>query len=136
MGRQALREDVEGLPVDRVDRHLRSAEQARIIERSYFQNYRIEAWPPRGNVSAACVTEFARNRSFQIAARKGFRHAPDVAEPLRRHQHEHVGCAAADVLTFAAVALRAQARLAFGDVSNFSAIASAFEHHLNAPRVM
>src|SRR5262249_6378675 len=84
------------------------------------------------NVSATCVTEFARHRIFQIAARKGFWRTANVTEPFGWHQHKHVGCSAADVLTFAAEALRFEARFALSNVSDFPAIASAFERHLKS----
>src|SRR4029453_11820939 len=83
-------------------------------------------------MSATCLTEFARHRLFQIAAREGFWRTANVAEPFGWHQHKHVGCSAADVLTFTAVALRFQAWFALSNVSNFPAIASAFERHLKS----
>lgn len=129
---QARGDDVEGLSIDGVNRHLRSAEQARIVERSDFEDDRIEARPSRGNVGAARLTEFARHRLFQIAAGEGFWRAADVAEPFGRQQHEHVRCAATDILTFPAVALRFQARFALRDVSDLSAIAAAFERHVRS----
>src|SRR4029453_4534935 len=83
-------------------------------------------------MSATCLTEFARHRLFQIAAREGFWRTANVAEPFGWHQHKHVGSSAADVLAFTAVALRFQARFALSNVSDFPAIASAFESHLKS----
>src|SRR5665213_3884955 len=65
------------------------------------------------------------------------RTSPQGAVPLprmpvyqrRRHEHEHVRRAAADILAFAAMALRLEARFAVGHVANFSAVASAFGFH-------
>ena len=51
---------VEGLSINRIDRHLPSAEQARIIEPFELQDHRIQARPPHRNASAACLEEFAR----------------------------------------------------------------------------
>src|SRR5262249_3774761 len=91
---------------------------------------------PHLGLAAACLTKFARHRLFQIAAREGFWRTANVAEPFGGHQHKHVGSSAADILTFTAVRLRFQARFALSNVSDFPAIASAFERHLNPPHVM
>ena len=106
MYRQAFGDNVEGLPVDRVDRHLRRAEKARIIEGADFQHNRFQARPPGDNVSATCLAEFARHSAVQIATLELSWRPFGVPESLGRHQHEHVGSATADVLTLSAMTLR------------------------------
>jgi hypothetical protein len=55
--------------------------------------------------------------------------APKCSLLSRGQEHEHVWRAAADVLAFAAMALRLELRLALGDIAHLSAIASALEPH-------
>ena len=74
--------------------------------------------------------EFARHRLIEIAAGERLGRSAHITEPLGRHQHEHVRSAAADVLAFAAMALRLEPRLALGRVTHLPAIASALERHL------
>mgnify|MGYP006141715067 CR=1 FL=1 len=56
-------------------------------------------------------------------------HEPAGGIGADRHQHEHIGRAAGDVLAFPAVALRLHHRFALGDIAHLAAIASAFEFH-------
>src|SRR5262245_11017744 len=85
----------------------------------------------------AFATKFARHRAFEIGTREFARFAARVTKPLRRHEHEHVRRAAGDVLAFAAMALRLEARFAVRYVANFAAIASAFEFHgWKSPKAM
>src|SRR5262245_1785559 len=105
---------MERLLVDRVDRHLRRAEHARIIERPDFQDHGRQSWPPRNEMRAAFGAEFARDRLVEVAALELLRRALGVAKAIARHEQEHIWRAAADVLALAAVALRLQGRLALG----------------------
>src|SRR5947209_6241491 len=57
-------------------------------------------------MGAAFATKFARYRAFEIGTREFARFAARVTKALRRHEHEHVRRAAADILAFAAMALR------------------------------
>ena len=127
--RHAFRDHMEGLLVERVDRHLRSAVQARIVQRSDLQDHHRQVRPAGREMGAAILAEFARHRPIEIAAGEALGRAAHVAEALGRHQHEHVRRAAADVLAFAAVTLRFEARFAVGHVTHFPTIASALECH-------
>jgi hypothetical protein len=82
---------------------------------------------------AAFGAEFPRHRAFKIAARELPGRPLGVAEAVGRHEHEHVGRAAGDVLAFAAVTLRFQRRLAFGHMTQAAAVAPAFQFHGNLP---
>src|SRR5208282_394148 len=120
---------MESLLVDGVNRHLRVAKKTWIVERADFQNHGAQARPPRRQVRAAFGAEFPRDGAFKIAACKLPWRPLGVMEAVGRHEKKHVGSAAADILAFAAVALRSQHRLAFGDVAHGAAIASAFKLH-------
>src|SRR5262249_6706421 len=127
--RQTFGNEMEGLFVDGIDRHLRRAKQTRIIKRADLQD---DQWQPRSpgyEVGPAFTAKFARHRAFEIGTREFARFAARVTKALRRHEHEHVRRAAADILAFAAMALRLEARFALCHVANFTAIASAFEFH-------
>src|ERR1700688_4408703 len=52
---------------------------------------------------------------------------------MRWHEQKQVRSTAGDILTFTAMALRFQHRLAFSDVAHLTAVATAFEFH-GAPR--
>src|SRR5882757_23819 len=80
-------------------------------------------------MGAALGAEFTRNGVLEIAAGECFGRALGVAESLRRHQHEKIGTAAGDILALAAMALCLEHRVALGDVTQFSAIASALQFH-------
>src|SRR6185437_10715883 len=128
-GLQAFGDLVEGLLVDREDRHLRR-ELLRIVERADLHH---DDWTARwlgGEVGAAVGAELARHRPLEVAAREGLGRALGVLVAGGRHDDERVGRAAGDVLAFAAVALRLQHRLALGDVADVAAIASTFQLHL------
>ena len=127
--RQTLRDLMESLLVDGVDRHLRTAEESGIVERADLYDRRGQARPPRQQVRAAVGTEFPRYGAFEIAAGKLLGRSLGVAEAVDWHQHEHVGRAAGDVLAFAAVALRLHHRLALGHIAHLAAVASAFQFH-------
>jgi len=77
----------------------------------------------------AFATKLTRHWAFEIGTREFARFAAGVTKALRRNQHEHVRRATADVLAFAAMALRLESRFAFRQVANFTAIAPAFEFH-------
>src|SRR6187402_3341327 len=78
---------------------------------------------------AAFCAEFPRHGAFEIAAGKLLWRALGVTEAVERHEKKHVRRTAADILAFAAVALRLHHRLPVGRVAQVSAIASAFELH-------
>src|SRR5439155_17909162 len=71
--------------------------------------------------------------AFQVAAGELLGRLSGVFEAADRHQQEHVGRTARDVLALAAVALRLHHRLALGLVAHLAAIASAFEFHDASP---
>src|SRR5579872_393886 len=125
--RHAFGDDMEGLLVDGEDRHLRRAKEARVVERSDLQDHERQVEAPGGQMRPAIGAELARHRRLEIAAGESLGRAAHVAEALRPHQHEHIRRAAADILAFAAMALRLEPRLALGDVAHALAIASAFE---------
>src|SRR6266702_8841319 len=87
--RHSLRDLMEGLLVDGVDRHLRRAEQARVVERSDFQDHVGQAWPARGQVRAAFGTKLPRDRVLKIAAGKLLWRTLGVAKAIGRHQQKH-----------------------------------------------
>src|SRR6516162_8414934 len=126
---QAFGNNMEGLFVDGIDRHLRRAKQTRVIKRADFQDNQRQPWSSRCQMGPAFATKFARHGAFEIGTREFTRFAARVTKAQRLHEHEHVRRAAADILAFAAMALRLQARLALCHVANFTAIASAFEFH-------
>src|SRR5271156_5324945 len=68
--RQAVGDLMKSLLIDRVDRHLRAAEQAWIVERAHFQDRGRQARPPREETRAAFGAEFPRHGAFEIAAGK------------------------------------------------------------------
>ncbi len=127
--RQAFGKDVERLLVDREDRHLRSAVEPWVVQSAYLEDHERQTGPAGGEVRAAGLAEFARDRLIEVAAGEGLRLAARLAEPFGRHQHEEVGAAASDILAFAAEAFRPEPRLALGNVADFPAIAAAFEFH-------
>src|SRR6185312_15501904 len=114
-------------------RHLRAAEQAGVVERADLEHHGGQARPPCDQMGTAFGAEFARHCAFEIAAGKFLRRALGVAEAVDRHQHEHVGRAAADILAFAAMTLRLEHRLAFGPITQRAAITSAFQSHAVLP---
>src|SRR6266478_4791989 len=127
--RQALRDLVESLFVDGVDRHLRAAEQAGIVERADLQDHGRHNRRPRHQMRAAFGAKVPGHGAFKIAARKLFGRPRGIAEAIGRHQDKHVGRAAGDILALAAMALRLHHRLAFGHIAHLTAIASAFQFH-------
>src|SRR5258707_9454284 len=80
-------------------------------------------------MGAALGAEFPRHRAFKITARKLLGGSPAIAEAADRHQKKHGGSAAADILAFAAMALRLHHRLALGHIAHLAAITSAFQFH-------
>src|SRR4029077_9037382 len=126
---QAFGNHMKGLLVDGIDCHLRRAKLTRIIKRADFQDNEWQAGSSRCEMGAAFATKFARHRAFEVGTREFTRFAARVTKALWRHEHEHDRRAAADILAFAAMALRLQARFAVCHVANFTAIASAFEFH-------
>src|ERR1700686_3031264 len=103
---------MESLLVDGVDRHLRPAKKAWIVERADFQDHGGQTGPARDQMGAAFGAKFPRHRAFKIAAHKLLGRPRGVTEAIGRHEHEHVWRAAADILAFAEVALRLERRLA------------------------
>src|SRR6516165_649777 len=81
----------------------------------------------------ALAAKLTRHWAFEIGTREFARFAACVTKAFRRHEHEHVRRATADVLAFAAMALRLESSFAFRHVANFTAIASAFEFHPQNP---
>src|SRR5262245_13667491 len=128
-GRQCGGDFVEWLLVAGEDGHHRRAELPGIVERAGLEDEGGKSGPARADMGAAIGAEFARDRRFEIAARIGLWLAAGVAEAIGRHQHEHVGGTAGDVLAFAAMALALHEGFAFGLISQRAAIASAFEFH-------
>src|SRR5882724_807021 len=127
--RQAPRDLVESLFVDGVDRHLRAAEQAGIVERADLQDHGRHNRRPRHQMRAAFGAKVPRHGAFKIAAPKLFGRPRGIAEAVGRHQDKHVGRAAGDILALAAMALRLHHRLALGHIAHLAAIASAFQFH-------
>src|SRR5580692_4305672 len=128
-GWQAVRDVMESLLVDGVDRHLRPAKKAWIVERADFQDHGVETRAAREQMRAAFGAKFPRHGAFEIAARKLPGRPRGVTEAIGRHEHEHVRRAATDILAFAAVALRLEHRLALGHIAHLAAIAPAFQLH-------
>src|SRR5579862_8207194 len=120
---------MERLLVDGVDRHLRAAKKARIVQRTDFQDHGGQTGPAREEVRAAFAAKFPRHGALEIAAGKLLGRPRRVTEAVGRHEHEHVRRAAADILAFAAVALRFEHRLALGHIAYLAAIAPAFQLH-------
>src|ERR1700731_4882910 len=120
---------MESLLVDGVDRHLRAAKKAWIVKRADFQDHGGEPRAARDQMRAAFGAKFPRHSAFEIAARKLPGRPRGVMEAIGRHEHEHVRRAAADILAFAAVALRLEHRLALGHITHLAAVAPAFQLH-------
>src|SRR5262249_47842364 len=87
------------------------------------------ARPPRRQMRTAFGAELPRHGALEVAAGELLGRPLAVAETVSRHQHEHVGRAAGDILAFTAMALRLESGLALGHVAHRAAIASAFEFH-------
>src|ERR1700688_833160 len=68
--RQAVGDLMERLLVDGVDRHLRAAKKARIVERADFQDHRRQTRPARDQMRAAFAAKFPRHGAFKVAARE------------------------------------------------------------------
>lgn len=126
---QTIWDDMEGLFVDGIDRHLRCAKETRIVKRADFQDDQRQIRSSRCEMGPAFGAKLTRHWVFEIGTRELARLAACVTKALRRHQHEHVRRAAADILAFAAMALCLEPRFAFRHVANFAAIAPAFEFH-------
>src|SRR4029077_16506473 len=120
---------MESLLVDGVDRHLRPAKKAWIVERADFQDDGGETRATREQMRAAFGAKFPCHRAFKIAAAKLLGRPGGVMEAIGRHEHEHVWRAAADKLAFTAVALRFECGLALGHIAHLAAIAPAFQLH-------
>src|SRR4029077_17610856 len=120
---------MESLLVDGIDRHLRPGKKAWIVERSDFQDHGVETRAAREQMRAAFGAKFPRHRTFTVAAGKLLGRPRGVTEAVGRHEHEHVWRAAADILAFAAVALRLEHRLALGHIAHLATIAPAFQLH-------
>src|SRR5581483_6182606 len=116
--RQAVRDMMESLFVDREDRHLRRAVEARIVERADFQDDGVQARPTGDQMGAAFGAEFPRHRAVEVAARELLGRSLAITESAGRHDHEHIWRAAAEILAFAAVTLRLQHRRARSDIAH------------------
>jgi len=101
---------MEGLFVDGIDRHLRRAKQTRIVKRPDLYDNQRQTRSSRRQMRSAFTAKFARHGAFEIGTREFARFASGVAKALRIHEHKHVRRAAADVLAFAAMALRLKER--------------------------
>src|SRR5215471_7454643 len=120
---------MERLLVDRIDRHLRRAEQLGVVERADLDDQRPRHRRAGDQVGAALGAELARDRTLEIAALELLGRPLGVTETVSRHQQEHVGRAAGDVLAFAAMALRLHDGLAVDLIADLTAIAPASEFH-------
>src|SRR5262245_58731275 len=130
VGGHALREMMEALLVDGEDRHLRTAEDGRVVERPDLdQHHTGHLGGPGQQVRAAFTAELPRHRVGEIATPKGLRGALRVLEAGLRHAHDDVRVSARDVLTFAAVALRLEDGVAVGLVTDGATVASTLKSH-------
>jgi hypothetical protein len=109
------------------DSHAWYAEEFGIVERAYLQYYGIETGTSRRKLCAAMGTEFPCNWISYITKGESLRRSADPGERFRRYEHEHVLCAAAEVLARTTVALRFKRRCAHGGVAQLPAVASAFK---------
>src|SRR4029434_3101946 len=119
---QAIWNNMEGLFVDCIDRHLRCAKYTRIIKRADLPDYQRQSRSSRCQMGPAFAAKLTSHWAFEIGTRKFARFAACVTKTLRRHEHEHVWSATADILAFAAMALCLESRFAFRHVANFTAI--------------
>jgi hypothetical protein len=90
-GRQAFRYALEGLFVAGVGRHLRPAEQARIVERPGLEDNRAKAEAARHNLGTRSPAGLAGDGAFEIVACELPRRAARVFETLWRHQDDGAG---------------------------------------------
>src|SRR5579859_5528974 len=127
--RHALGDRVKLLLVAGEDRDLRGAVLGGIVERADLEHHGRQSGSMRDQMRAAFGAEVAGHCIVEVAAGELFRLASGVGETADRHQHEHVGSAARDILALAAMALRLQHRLALGEVAYVAAVASAFQFH-------
>ena len=81
---------MERLLVDRVDRHLRAAEQRGIVERADLHDDGREL-RTRRQMGAAFGAELARDRLFEVGARELLGSALGVAEARQRHTMNMLG---------------------------------------------
>src|SRR5205814_4642064 len=126
---------MERLTFCREDRLLRAAIYRRIVQRSDHQNHRSQARPPRDHVCAAYRAELSRYGVSLIGPPIGLWRAFRVRESFCWHEHEQIRCAAREVLTRAAVALRSQNWLTLRNIPHSTAIAPTFEPHGTSPHV-
>src|SRR5580692_1531339 len=87
-------------------------------------------------MGAAFGAEFARHRALKIASRELFWRSLGIGKTADRHQHEHVGGTAREILALAAMALCLQHWLTLGGIADLAAIASAFQFHEIPPCLM
>src|SRR4051794_31783517 len=124
---------MEGLTFCREDRLLSAAICGRVVQRSDLQDHRSQAWPPRHHVCTANRAELSCYSVRLIGPAIGLRRAFRVRESLCGHEHEQIRCAAGEILTRAAVALRSQNWLTLRNIPHSTAIAPAFEPHGTSP---
>src|SRR5215813_7252545 len=113
---------MEGLLVDGVDRNLRRAKEARIIERPHLQDHGRQTRPPCGEMRAAFGAKLPRHRFLKIAPRELLGRALRVAKAFWRHEHEHVWSAPGNIPAFTAVALGLERRFALGHLAHLPTI--------------
>src|SRR3984893_5594616 len=126
---QPLRYLVETLLVHRINREVRAAEQARIVESANLDDDGRESWRTRYDMGAAFGAELASDRPFEITAHELFGRSLGIGESCYRHRNENVGRSTRDVLAFPAMALGFHHGFAFSDIAQRTAIATAFELH-------
>src|SRR5262249_21909103 len=125
---------VKALFVDGEDHHLRSAEDARAVERADLDEHRARQAGCLGQqMRSAFRTELARDWVLQVFAFERLGLALGVREAGVGHAHDDVGMPARDVLALAAVALPLEQWVSLGLVAHRAAITAAFELHRNPP---
>jgi hypothetical protein len=131
--RQSFWDLMEALFIDSINRHVRAAEKAHIVERADLYNYGRKSLRPRGRVSAAFSAELSSDRLWEVTARERLGRSLGVGESGYRHCHEYIRRTARDVLTFPAMALTFHRGLALGNVAQCAAITTTFQLHRNPP---
>jgi hypothetical protein len=121
---------VEALLVDGEDHHLRSTEDAGIIECADFDEHDVgQAGCPGHQVRAALTAELARHGIGKIAAAEGLGRTLDVGKARFGHADDDIGVSTRDVLAFSTMALALELNFARRLVTNRTAIAPAVDLH-------
>ena len=116
-----------------IDREIWTAEQAWIVECANLDDDGRESRRTGYDMGAAVGAEFASDRPFEIAAGELFRRSLSIGECRDWHRNENVGRSTRDVLAFPAMALSFHHGFAFSDITQRTAIATAFELHKILP---